>query len=214
VLEVCTYKNMHLKISIARILFVFGIVEIIIFSQTIFSLASALPNQVLYSNTSAQAITSSTALGQASAGPPARLMIPAIRVNAIVEHVGITAEGAMATPKNSANVAWFNLGSIPGQKGGAVIAGHYGWENSMPAAFDNIAKLKRGDKVYVLDENELTSVFVVRDIRIYEERQSITGVFSSSDDKAHLNLITCAGGWDKAKNSYPDRLVVFTDRVE
>jgi len=35
---------------------------------------------------------------------------------------------------------------------------------------------------------------------------------ASSDAKAHLNLITCEGVWDKVSKSYSKRLVVFTDR--
>jgi len=41
-----------------------------------------------------------------------------------------------------------------------------------------------------------------------------TDVFTSSDGKAHLNLITCDGIWDKNAAQYSERLVVFADRVE
>jgi hypothetical protein len=39
-------------------------------------------------------------------------------------------------------------------------------------------------------------------------------VFASNDGGAHLNLITCAGEWNKGKKSYSERLVVFADKVE
>ncbi|PIZ82226.1 MAG: class F sortase, partial [Parcubacteria group bacterium CG_4_10_14_0_2_um_filter_41_6] len=37
-------------------------------------------------------------------------------------------------------------------------------------------------------------------------------VFNSSDGKAHLNLITCTGVWNKEDNAFSERLVVFTDK--
>jgi hypothetical protein len=36
-------------------------------------------------------------------------------------------------------------------------------------------------------------------------------LFLGSNDKAHLNLITCDGVWDVTKKSYSKRLVVFAD---
>ena len=65
---------------------------------------------------------------QATSGFPVRLRIPSINVDAPVEYVGLTPDGAMDVPKERANVAWFNLGPRPGENGSAVVAGHYGWE--------------------------------------------------------------------------------------
>ena len=63
---------------------------------------------------------------QATSGFPVRLRIPSINVDAPVEYVGLTPDGAMDVPKERANVAWFNLGPRPGENNSAVIAGHYG----------------------------------------------------------------------------------------
>jgi hypothetical protein len=51
---------------------------------------------------------------------------------------------------------------------------------------------------------------VVREIKIYDSEVSSLEIFSS-DQGQHLNLITCAGKWNKAKNKYTQRLVIFTD---
>lgn len=40
-----------------------------------------------------------------------------------------------------------------------------------------------------------------------------TEVFTSTDGKAHLNLITCFGSWDTDAKQYTDRFVIFTDKV-
>lgn len=143
---------------------------------------------------------------------PLRLKIPSIGVDAFVEHVGIDRTGAMDTPENPDDVAWYKFGPQPGETGSAVIAGHYGWKNNIPAVFDNLDKLQIGNKIFVSDLNGITTTFIVREIRIYDKDAVATEVFTSSDGKIHLNLITCAGDWNNAEKSRSDRLVVFTDK--
>ena len=145
-------------------------------------------------------------------GRPVRLKIPGINVDAAVEFVGLTSDGAMGVPKDSADVAWFNLGQRPGENGSAVIAGHYGWKNRKASAFDNLYKLRPGDKIYIEDDKGMTITFVVRLSRRYDSNADAPEVFSSNDGKSHLNLVTCEGIWDKASKSYSKRLVVFTDK--
>lgn len=142
-----------------------------------------------------------------------RLKIPSIMVNALIESVGVTPKGDMDIPKGSNNVAWFNLGTRIGNNGSAVIDGHYGvWENGTPAVFNDLKKLKKGDEIYVESSNGSTTIFVVQELRTYKENEDATNIFNSNDGKAHLNLITCGGAWNKALKSYPLRLVIFSDK--
>lgn len=143
---------------------------------------------------------------------PVRLMIPSINVDDFVEYVGRTPTGAMDVPKNPANVAWYMLGPKPNAVGSAVIAGHSGWANGKPAAFDHLYKLKKGDKVYIKDDKGIVSTFVVRETRNYDPTADTEGVFTSDDGGVHLNLITCGGVWDPVAQASPNRLVVFTDK--
>lgn len=115
-------------------------------------------------------------------------------------------------PKDFTNVAWFNLGPRPGEEGSAAIAGHFGRKNGKASAFDNLYKLRKGDKIYVEDDKGEVITFVVRGIRRYDPKADASGVFFSSDGKAHLNLITCEGAWNKVTKSYSKRLVVFADK--
>lgn len=146
---------------------------------------------------------------KASLGLPVRLTIPAINVNAGVQYVGVTSEGVMEVPNNATDVGWFKLGSRPGDKGSAVISGHFDGKNGEAGVFINLYKLKKGDKLYIKDDKGITTTFVVRESRIYNPGNA-EEVFSLND-KAHLNLITCDGVWDGVKKSYSKRLVVFTD---
>ncbi|HEY5383533.1 MAG TPA: ice-binding family protein [Candidatus Paceibacterota bacterium] len=149
---------------------------------------------------------------QASVEAPTRLTIPGIAVDSALEAVHLTPEGAVGAPETPMNAAWFELSPPPGENGTAVIVGHFGWKDGIPAVFDDLHTLHQGDKVYVEDAKGATTTFVVREVRSYGEDEDSSDVFSSSDGKAHLNLITCGGVWDSARHSYSNRVVVFTDK--
>lgn len=146
-------------------------------------------------------------------GAPVRLKIPVIGVDSAIEDAFITPDGRMDVPLGSVNVAWFALGPHPGQKGSAVIGGHFGIKNNIPFVFYKLNELKIGDKVYVVDDKGNNIAFKVQSIKSFGRNDDATTVFTSEDGLAHLNLITCEGIWNRVNNSYPQRLVVFTDAV-
>lgn len=145
-------------------------------------------------------------------GIPVRLKIPALLVDAVVERVGVTSNGDMDVPRGPAEVGWFHLGVRPGEKGSAVIDGHFGTIKGVPAVFNNLHTLREGDKIYTEDEQGATTTFVVRELKRYGPNDDAVEVFVSSDGKAHLNLITCEGEWNKVTELYSKRLVVFADK--
>jgi LPXTG-site transpeptidase (sortase) family protein len=152
---------------------------------------------------------------RASLELPTRLKIPSINVSAAIKYVGLTSQGAMDVPKGPADVALFSLGPRPGEVGSAVISGHFGpWKNGGGSVFDNLNKLKKGDKLYVVDGKGVTVSFMVRESRSYDPNGDASGVFGSNDGKAHLNLVTCEGTWIKAQKTYTNRLVIFADKVD
>jgi len=152
-------------------------------------------------------ITSTT---QTNINFPVRLKIPSIGINASIEYVGMTPDGVMGVPKNPKNVAWFNLGTLPGSIGSAVIAGHLDDKNGRSAVFKDLDKLNQGDKLFIEGKQGKIFTFIVREKRIYASDAYVPEVFSSNNG-VHLNLITCVGSWDKLKRSYTQRLVVFSD---
>jgi len=141
-----------------------------------------------------------------------RLKIPGINIDSAVEYVGLAADGTMDIPKSQDNVAWFETGQRPGENGSSVIAGHYGSKNGKASIFDNLHKLRKGDKLYIEDDAGVVTSFVVRESRRYDPKANASDVFDSNDGKSHLNLITCEGVWDERTQQYSKRLVVFTDK--
>ncbi|MCX6739695.1 MAG: class F sortase [Candidatus Parcubacteria bacterium] len=146
------------------------------------------------------------------AGKPIRLSIPKIRVDAAIESVGLV-KGAVGVPKVPSAAAWYNLGAKPGNIGSAIITGHYGpWIDGRRSVFDNLYKLKKGDKIYIKDDKGKIITFVVRELKSYDRNAIVAGIFISTDGKSHLNLITCDGLWNRLIRQYSKRLVVFADK--
>lgn len=143
---------------------------------------------------------------------PARLKIPRLKIDALIESAGLKADGSMDVPINPANVAWFQLGPQPGESGSAVIDGHYGSRDGTAAAFNGLHRLRMGDTISVLASDGSISSFVVRKIQNYDPAADASEVFSSNDGLSHLNLITCEGEWNSITQSYSQRLVVFSDK--
>jgi sortase (surface protein transpeptidase) len=147
-----------------------------------------------------------------ASGLPARLEIPAIGVDAVVESVGLTADRAMGVPKGWMNVGWYNQGFRPGENGNAVVAGHLDTNTGGPAVFWSLDKLQPGDELTVSYENGDRYTFVVESLETYAhdtEGPIIDRIFGESLT-ADLNLVTCDGAWDHGKATYTHRLVVFT----
>jgi len=150
--------------------------------------------------------------GKINSPLPVRLKIPTLNIDVAIDSVGLTSDGAMGVPTGPDTVAWFDLGPRPGEIGNSVVDGHSGYKNDRPAVFDNLYKLKKGDKIYVENEKGATLTFVVREFRTYSLNDDVSNVFRSSDGASHLNLITCAGDWNAINKTHSSRLVVFTDR--
>ncbi len=187
-----------------------------------FGLSASLQVHVLAAKgtdteTTLSSTSSAPAVGRSFEMPdkPARLIIPSIGVDANVQSVGLSWRGTgdMSVPTNFTDVGWYNQGPLPGMPGSAVIDGHLDGKNVREAVFYNLDKLKPGDLVEVHDAKGTVFQFRVTETKTYDYNAPTTDIFSGDTSKTGLNLITCAGVWDKAHAIYDKRIVVFTELV-
>lgn len=140
---------------------------------------------------------------------PKTLSIPAISVTANFESVAMDSQGRMDVPKLPADVGWYNLGAKPGEQGSAVVAGHLDDPSGAPAVFWDLSKLKEGNIINITDSNGKAYSFRVFKKASYPYNNfPLRQVFADTSGK-YLNLITCAGTWDKNAKIYSNREVVF-----
>lgn len=143
---------------------------------------------------------------------PSELVIPAIHVDAPVEHVGTTRDGAMDAPHAWNDVAWFDRGYRPGEHGSAVIAGHLD-STTDRAVFWDLRLLKPGDKVLLKDDDGSQLTFQVSGSEIYPYNQAPLQKIFGPSDTPMLNLVTCNGVFDRGSRNYNKRLVVYAREI-
>ncbi len=144
---------------------------------------------------------------------PLNIFIKQLSIDAPITEVGLNNQGNIDTPKNPDSVGWFSYGVRPGEVGSAVLDGHLD-TTEKGAVFWNLKNIKVGETVSIKSSDGKTSMFRVKEKKLYNynDTSALAQVFGKND-KAYLNLITCAGNWLKNKNSYSQRLVVFTEKI-
>ncbi|MET0979761.1 MAG: class F sortase, partial [Candidatus Saccharimonadales bacterium] len=145
-------------------------------------------------------------------GLPTQLSIPKLKVNAPISYMGLTANGEMDVPPDLVTVGWYKFGTKPGEQGSAVIAGHLEGTEDL-GVFIDLDKLDSGDVINVLNDRDELISFAVRETRTYRQEERPNEIFNRTDG-SYLNLITCSGVWDNAKQRYSHRYVVFADKID
>lgn len=146
------------------------------------------------------------------AGVPVRIVIPRLKIDADVEHVGLAPDGAMDVPQRFDTVGWYKLGARPGELGNAVLAGHLDSKTG-PAIFWRLKELQPGDEVIVAADDGKERRFVVRELENYIYDQAPLERIFGQTESVGLNLITCIGTFDRRSQNYDQRLVVYTTLV-
>lgn len=150
--------------------------------------------------------TTST-LVRAPAGDPARVQIPAIKVDARLLPVGLEPNGQMQVPPFG-SAGWYRLGPRPGASGPAVIVAHVDTKFG-PDVFYRLRDLRAGDTVEVTYSQGAVVRFAVQ--RSEEHGKSalpVARIWNQTTEPV-LRMITCAGEFDRASGHYVDNLIVY-----
>ncbi|MFD7086186.1 class F sortase [Streptomyces sp. NPDC002181] len=143
-----------------------------------------------------------------------RIRIPNIKVDAPVMTVGLDAQGWIeAPPPQDPNLAgWYLNGIAPGQRGSAVIVGHVDNERG-PAVFYGLGSLQKGNHIEVERYDGTTAVFEVYGVEVFSKETFPGARVYGDNGHAELRVITCGGGYSKAKG-YDGNVVVFARMVQ
>lgn len=141
---------------------------------------------------------------------PRYITIPAIGVHARVLQVGVLANGALGTPPDIYDTAWYTGSAEPGQTGATLIDGHLDGYDAA-GVFWNLHKLAPGDTIQIEkgDSSVLTyKVIKTRAFNINDPSMMASAIKPIGPDQSGLNLITCDGSLN-SRYQYDQRLVVY-----
>jgi hypothetical protein len=140
-------------------------------------------------------------------GPPTRVRIPSIKVDSTLEALAVDSGGTLASPKEFDRAGWYADGTVPGDTGPAVVAGHVD-SRTGPAVFFRLHELKPGAEVDV-ERGGQWLVFNVTAVERYPKAQFPSEKVYGATPAAELRLITCGGIFDTRHNAYRDNVVVY-----
>ena len=139
--------------------------------------------------------------------PPIKVTIPSLGIEALVEAVGQDPDGAMATPTDPDDVAWYAGSPGMGVPGNVVLAAHVNWDNRL-RPFGLLHTLEPGAAVQVIDAEGRGFEYVVESSHwVRAEGAPVEEIFAPTPQPV-LTMITCGGEYIASRREYLDRLIV------
>src|SRR5207248_11555374 len=123
-------------------------------------------------------------------GAPVRVQIPAIRVDAAIDPLGLRADGHVEVPADYDHVGWYAGSAVPRAAGPAVLLGHIATHTG-PAVFYRLGRLKAGDPVVVSRADVAVARFVVDHVAQVRRSRFPTAEVYGPTARPELRLITC-----------------------
>lgn len=145
-----------------------------------------------------------------SAGTTAsRVEIPAIGVDSGLEQLPLDSRtGELTPPVEWMSAGWYRDGTVPGDIGPAVIAGHVD-SVTKPAVFARLGELKPGDEIRVTLSTGDVQTFRVDSQTSAPKDAFPTDLVYGPTPTPQLRLITCDGVFNGSTGHYLDNLIVF-----
>lgn len=149
-----------------------------------------------------------------ASGDPMKLTISGIGVDAYIQNVGVDQNQQIAVPNNVHIAGWFIDSVKPGDKGLSIIDGHLDGVRG-EGVFDNLESVAIGEVFTVEFGSGEKRDFRVKEVKTVGLNEAIDVLYSQDMSiSKQLNLITCGGVYDTAKNEYDKRVIVISERVE
>lgn len=147
--------------------------------------------------------------------PPARLVIPDLRVDATVDGVGVQEDGAMVIPAEGSSVGWYRYGSAPAdEQGNTVIAGHVATPEDGPGALARLRDAEPGMRVTLTTTDGTEHEYEITGREAIVKKALPVDQIFARDGRPLLVLITCGGEYDRELRSHLDNIIVTATPVD
>ena len=138
---------------------------------------------------------------------PARLRIPAARVDTPLQRLRRASDGTISVPGSPDVAGWYEEGPRPGEAGPSVMLGHV--DSAVgPGVFFHLAELSPGAAIYVDREDGSTVTFRMTRVSRVPKSGFPTDLVYSPTLESSLQLVTCGGTFDHRARKYRDNVIV------
>lgn len=155
---------------------------------------------------------------------PIAISIPKIGAHAELIKLGLNADGSLEVPPVDTPLegGWYAGADVdvdgdetkPGQRGSAVVAAHVdgviNGRKGQPGLFFKLHELTPGDEVFVDQADGGQLRFLVERVQQFDKDSFPAETVYQESDLPRLNLVTCAGSFNRTAGHYEDNLVIFT----
>lgn len=167
------------------------------------------PTDLPHPGRSAIAAPTAAALSDPETGPPRRLVVPALHIDARVIPVHRIKGGDLAVPSDPHVLGWWVKGAVPGSPvGTVVIDGHVDSAVAGTGALFYLRNLKPGTRLTVTGPQGSLAYTVVG-VREYPKDRFPSELLFTQHVAGRLVIITCGGPFDTATRSYLDNVAAF-----
>jgi len=139
---------------------------------------------------------------------PAKVSIPALKVESDVIDLGLQSDGTMQVPPDAQDTGWYTNSPVPGRPGPAVLAAHVDWKGKK-GPFARLGELKQGDQVVVESVDGGKATFAIDRVETHSKDAFPSDAVYSDTDKPEIRLVTCGGSYDAAAHSYRSNVIAW-----
>ena len=137
---------------------------------------------------------------------PVRMRIPALSVDYEIWGLGADATGTMMIVPELDITTWFDLSSIPGNKGNAILGGHNIW-GGVRSGLYTLDELEIGDEMEIEYDDGSTMLFLMESVFVYPLATSPAHLIMDVRGDARVTLITCKGPFNASTGTSDYRIV-------
>lgn len=141
----------------------------------------------------------------------ARLVVPALGINAPIQRFGVDKFGRLDVPQDEVTAGWHpDYGDLPGAGGSTFLAAHYMYANQ-PGIFYELTSLAPGDAVTLTTTTGFDAAYRVVSVVDYPLASIDMGaILHGLEGVESVVLMTCSG--PPNEGNYPFRTVVIAIR--
>ncbi|RZU15035.1 sortase family protein [Streptomyces sp. BK239] len=141
-------------------------------------------------------------------GPPVRILVDDVDLDARVIPVGVTERGDMTVPDDPATAGWYRYGPAPGSaQGSTVLVGHVDTDSGDLGEFAALYDVRRGHRVEVRRSGAPPVRYRILSRVTVPKDELPSSAFRRSGAPV-LTLITCAPPYVPERGGYLSNLVV------